>query len=226
MAIRDVAGERRVAVENVALQAGAASRVHELALEADEAARRDAVLDAHAAAAVVLHVLELALAAAQRFHHAALVAFVDVDGQRFERLVHDAVDGLGEHARLADRELVAFAAHVLDEDREMQLAAARDAEHVGVGGHVDAQRDVALELAHEALADLAAGDELAFLAGERRGVHLEVHDERGLVDRDRRQRVGLVDLVDRVADVDVLDARDGDDVAGDGFGRPTRATGP
>ena len=59
-------------------------------------------------------------------------------------LVHHAVDGLGEHARLADRELVAFAAHVLDEDREMQFAAAGDAEHVGVGGLVHAQRHVAL----------------------------------------------------------------------------------
>ena len=73
-----------------------------------------AIFDAHAAAAVVRHVLELALAAAERFHHAALVGFVDVDGQRFERLVHHAVDGLREHARLADRELVAFAAHVFD----------------------------------------------------------------------------------------------------------------
>ena len=154
------------------------------------------------------------------------MAFVDVDGQRFERLVHHAVDGLGEHAGFAHGELVTFAAHVLDEDGEVQFAAARDAEHVGVGGFVDAQRDVALELAHQALADLAAGDELAFLAGERRGVHLEVHDERGLVDGDRRQRVGLVDVADRVADVHVLDAGDGDDVAGDGFGQPTRAPGP
>ena len=67
---------------------------------------------------------------------------------------------------------------------------------------------------------------LPSLAGERRGVDLEVHDERRLVDRERRQRVGLVDVADRVADVDVLDAGDGDDVAGDGFGRPTRAPGP
>ena len=45
----------------------------------------------------------------------------------------------------------------------------------GVVGLLDAQRDVVLQLALEALADLAAGDELAFAAGERRVVHLEVH---------------------------------------------------
>ena len=81
---------------------------------------------------------QLALAAAERFHDAALVAFVDVDRERFERLVHDAVDGLGEHAGFAHGELITFAAHVLDENREMQFAAAGNAEHVGVGGHVDA----------------------------------------------------------------------------------------
>ena len=108
----------------------------------------------------------------------------------------------------------------------MQFAAARDAEHVGVAGFVDAQRHVALELAHQALADLAAGDELAFLAGERRGVHLEVHDQRRLVDGDRRQRIGVVDVADRVADVHVLDAGDGNDVAGDGLVHRIRASGP
>jgi hypothetical protein len=107
--------------------------------------------------------------------------------------------------------------HVLDQDGEMQFAAAGDAEHVGIRGLFDAQGNVALELAHEAFADLAAGDELAFLAGERRGVHLEAHDERWLIHRDRRQRIRLVHVADRVADVHVLDAGHGDDVARDGF---------
>ena len=48
------------------------------------------------------------------------------------------------------------------QDRQVQLAAARDDEHVGVAGLVDAQRDVAQQLALQALADLAAGDVLAF----------------------------------------------------------------
>jgi hypothetical protein len=39
-----------------------------------------------------------------------------------------------------------------------------------VVGFLDAQRDVALQFAVEPLADLAAGDELAFAAGQRRGV--------------------------------------------------------
>src|SRR6185503_7934189 len=112
VAIGDFAGQRRVAVEDVALQAGAARGIHEFALEADQPARGDTVLDAHAATAVVGHVLHLGLAAAERFHHRALVVLVDVDGQRLEGLVYHTIDGLGEHARLADRQLVTFAAHV------------------------------------------------------------------------------------------------------------------
>ena len=55
-ALFDLALERRVVVEDVAHEAGAARQGHELALEADQAARRDAVLEAHAALAVGLHV--------------------------------------------------------------------------------------------------------------------------------------------------------------------------
>ena len=44
------------------------------------------------------------------------------------------------------------------------------------------QRDVALQLALEPVADLPAGDELAFAAGERRVVDAEVHRQRRLVD--------------------------------------------
>ena len=61
------------------------------------------------------------------------------------------------------------------------------AEHVRLVGVLDAQRDVALQLAVQALADLPAGDELAFAAGERRGVDLEIHRQRRLIDADRRQ---------------------------------------
>src|SRR5688500_7883296 len=123
MAIRDVAGERGVAVEDMALEAGATGRVHELALEPDESARRDALVDVHAAVVVVRHVFQFRLAAAERALHTALVRLVDADGESLDVLVHLAVAGLGEHARFAYGQLVSFAAHVLDENGEVQLAA-------------------------------------------------------------------------------------------------------
>ena len=76
----DLALERPVVVEDVAHEAGAARQGQELGLEADQAARRDAVVEPHAALAVGLHVDELAAALAERFHHGALVLVLDVDG--------------------------------------------------------------------------------------------------------------------------------------------------
>ena len=66
-----------------------------------------------------------------------------------------AVDLARDHLRLADRELVALAAHQLDEHRERELAATLDLPHVGALGVEHAQRDVADELAVEPRLDLA-----------------------------------------------------------------------
>src|SRR5579859_3436536 len=135
----------------------AARHGHELALEADQAARRNAVVEPHASLAVGLHVEELAAPAAERFHHRALARVLDIYGEHLVRLAAHAVDFLVHHPRPRYCELVALAPHVLDQDREVQLAAPRDDEGVGVLRVFDAQRDVALGFALEALADLAAG---------------------------------------------------------------------
>jgi hypothetical protein len=60
--------------------------------------------------------------------------------------------------RLADGQLVALAAHLLDEDRQRQLAAALHLPGVGALGGQDPHRDVADELAVEAVLDQARGD--------------------------------------------------------------------
>jgi hypothetical protein len=93
LAAGDLALVRLVAVEDVGDQAGTAGQVHELVGEADQAPRRDAVFQAHAAAAVRLHVHQLALALAQGLHHAALVLVFDVGRHQLDRLVLLAVDG-------------------------------------------------------------------------------------------------------------------------------------
>ena len=137
---------RRVAVEHVAHQAGAAGQVHELALEADQAARRNAIFEARAPAAVGFHVRELAAAHAERFHDRTLVRVLDVDRELLERLAALAVDVAQDDARPRHGQLVTFAPHVLEQDGQVQLAATEDGEDVGVGGVLDAQRDVGQKL--------------------------------------------------------------------------------
>ena len=81
-----------------------------------------------------------------------------------------AVDDAGDDLGPADHQLVAFAAHHLDEDGELQLAAAEDLEAVRRAGLLDADGDVGEQFLVEALAQVARGDVLAFAAGEGRVV--------------------------------------------------------
>ena len=94
---------------------------------------------------------------------------VDVDDDFLDRLQRLAglLVGSEDDARARDGKLEAFAAHGLDEDGELQFAAAGDDEGVLAGGLLDAQRDVALGLLEEALADDAALHLVALGAGER-----------------------------------------------------------
>ena len=70
----------------------------------------------------------------------------------------------------------------------------------------------------QALFEVARGDVAPVPAGERRVVDEEVHRDRRLFDRDEGQRRRVCWVGDRLADVDVLHAGDGDDVARRGLG--------
>ena len=78
--------------------------------------------------------------------------------------------------------------------------------------------DVGEELSFEALLDVAGGDELAFAAGEGRVVDREDDGDGGLVDLDGRQRLGIFERAEALADGDAGDAGDGDDIADRGLG--------
>ena len=130
----DLAGPRLVALEDVVRDAGAAGVGEELGAEADQAARRDQELHPHPAGAVVGHLLHPALADGEQLGDRAEVLLGRVDGQPLDRLVHLAVDLPGDHLRLADGQLEALAAHLLDEDRQRQLATALHLPGVGTLG--------------------------------------------------------------------------------------------
>ena len=118
----------------------------------------------------------------------------------------------------ADHELVAFAAHHLDEDGELQFAAAENLEAVRRTGLLDADGDVCKQLFVEAFAQVAAGDVLAFAACRGRVVDGELDRDGRLIDDDRRQRLRVLKIDDGLTDGDAGDAGDGDDVANHGLG--------
>src|SRR5690606_38957775 len=72
---------RAVAIEHVVHQTGPRSRAEEFGLKADQATGGNNVIQAYTSLAVRHHVLQLAAARAQLFHHGALVGVLDIDGK-------------------------------------------------------------------------------------------------------------------------------------------------
>ncbi len=94
----------------------------------------------------------------------------------------------------------------------MKLAPPGDLELVRAE-FLDAQRHVGLNLTPQAVPEVAAGDELAFFTGERRGVRLEDHANRRLIDRNDRERHRLHEVRDGLPDLGVLDPGERHDVS-------------
>ncbi len=103
---------------------------------------------------------------------------------------------------------------MLDENRELQLAAALNLPRVRRLGGKNAQRDVADELRPEPRLDERGGDLVAVQPREGRGVDADRHRERRLVDRDHGQRARVVRVRKGLADRHFGDAGDGDDLTG------------
>ena len=144
------------------------------------------VLQPDPAGAVVDHLLHAALAQGHELGDDAEVVLGDVDRQPLDRLVDLAVDIAGHDLRLADRELEALAPHHLDQDGQLQLAAALHLPGVRPLGRQHPDRDVADELGVEPVLHQPGGELLAALTGQRRGVDADRHRDGRLVDGDQR----------------------------------------
>ena len=82
----------------------------------------------------------------------------------------------------------------------------------------DAERNVLERFAEETVAQLARGDELTLTSGVGRVVDGERHLHRGGADLDERERLDALGRADRIADRDVTDAGQANDVARGGLG--------
>src|SRR5206468_2265519 len=111
-----------------------------------------------------------------------------VDDDGFVRLLAPVRAVAEEDSGAADRKLEAFATERFDEHSELKLAAARDLKAVIVGRGDKADRDIALSLALEPLADDAALHLVAVAPGIGAVVDAEAHRQRRRVDLARWQR--------------------------------------
>ena len=118
-----------------------------------------------------------------------------------------------------DLEFIALTAHGLNENGQAHLAAARHVEGVhGTLDLADPEGHVLQCLAPQAVTQLAGGDELALASGKGTVVDGEGHLHRGGGDLHKGQRLHAVRRADGVANGDVADTAQGDDVAGGGLG--------
>ena len=125
-------------------QAGTGCRRQILRSKADESAGRYPVLQSHAAPSIGDRGQQLAFTLGQPAHDGALIIFLEVDSQLFPRFAAHAADLALDDLGPGDREFKALSAHGLDQHREVQLAAARDAKFIRVRRALDTQGDVVL----------------------------------------------------------------------------------
>ena len=114
-------------------------------------------------------------------------------------------------------QLEALAAHVLDQNRELQFAAAGDVEGIRFSRRRHLDGDVALGLLQQPVADDAALHLVAFLTGERAVVDAEGHRQRRRIDRLRGQRRFDRRIAQRVGDGRLAHAGEGHDLSGLGL---------
>ena len=129
------------------------------------------------------------------------------------RLHQFAIHSFGDDLRFANHQLVAFTAHHLDQDRELQFAATHHDERIGAAGVFYPQRNVRQQFFFEPLAQVSRGHIVAITPGKRRDVHGKQHGDRRVVNRDRRQRRRIVSIGDGLANRDALNACDRDDIS-------------
>ncbi len=99
----------------------------------------------------------------------------------------------------------------------MQLTTAGNFELVSRVAFFNAQRHVVQQLFVQTVLDVTAGDELAFLAAERRVIDLEGHGNGRLVNGQRLHRFDVVLVAQGVGDEQFIHTADANDVAGSSF---------
>src|SRR5207237_2908974 len=113
-----LADPRPVTNSDRAHQSSARGQGEEGVAKADQATRRDHVLEAHTALLVVGDLDHLAASFAERLGHAPDVLFAPVDGEAFDRLHALAIDDLDDRLGPRHLELVTLAPPRFDPDRE------------------------------------------------------------------------------------------------------------
>ena len=194
-------------------QAGAPGLGQEVSAEANQASGWHAVVEANPAGAVVGHLVHDALTRGDELGDGTHVLFGNVNRHGLDWLMERAIDLAGDDLGLADGELEALAAHLLDQNGELKFATALDFPRIGATQIKYPKRYVADQFLVQTILDLTSSHLVAAAAGEWRGVAAHGHRQAGLVDGDDWQRPRVGRVAQRFADGDLGKTRDCDELA-------------
>ena len=118
-----------------------------------------------------------------------------------------------QHFGRGHLQLVALAPHRLDQDGKMHLAATHHAERLAGGRILHLQRHILEQFLMQAVTNLAAGDKFALFTRKGAVVDGKGHFDRRVVDLDEGQGFDHLRVAQGIADVDVRQAAERDDIA-------------
>ena len=194
---------------------GTAGLSQELSTETNQTTCGNSELHTDPTGTVVRHVLHAALTCSHQLGDSAQVLLGHVNDHVLHGLVDLAVDGLGNHLGLTHGQFEAFAAHLLHEDSQGELATALNFPRVRTLGGQNLDGHVTDQLAVQAVLHLTCGDLCALdAASQRGGVNTDGHGDRRIVHLDQRQGLGVLSVGEGFTNGDVLDTSHCDDFAG------------
>ena len=184
----------------------------DIVAESDNPARGDLELDVHSVVAR-LHGDYVSLAASHHIYHFRTVFFRHIDAEGLHRLASAAVDFFNDHLRLPHLKFIAFTAHCLDQDGEVEHSTAIHYPHILPGAFLHAQGEILVELTLEALLNMTGSDIFSIFPEERRVIDGECHRHGRLVDSDAGKGFGIGVEGDGIPDLEVFEAHYGADVS-------------
>ncbi len=116
------------------------------------------------------------------------------------------LDLADNNAGFAHAQLKAFPPHIFQQNAQMHQPAAGHNKFFRRCARFNPQGDIALQFLVQPILDFAVGDELAIASGERPVIDAKGHVNGRLVNRDNRQRAGLVGTGNGIADINGIQA--------------------
>ncbi len=162
----------------------------------------------------MVHVRDLRLAGGEIFHDGSKVFARNFHEQFFNRFEQAAIGCFfPKHFGARNQNFITFAAHLLDENRNLHFAASADRENFRVACLRDAECHIGADFFHEPVPNVPRSHKFSILSGKRAIVHGEFHLDRRRINRDIRQHRTRFGITNRFADEHVLKTSEADDVA-------------